>query len=136
MAFEIKQIALRKNKEGAKDAELATSPQSRVNGGRQENIDFCAGTPAFLRHMVSCLSAGPSIIQRHPLEEGQEPIQPETDASVIRPQVRKDNEEKMDEEVFQTKLTIGAPDDKYEREADQIADRVMRMPNESYHGNL
>jgi murein DD-endopeptidase MepM/ murein hydrolase activator NlpD len=28
----------------------------------------------------------------------------------------------------QAKLTIGAPDDKYEREADRIADEVMRMP--------
>ncbi len=27
----------------------------------------------------------------------------------------------------QTKLTVGAPDDKYEREADRVADQVMRM---------
>lgn len=29
----------------------------------------------------------------------------------------------------QTKLTIGEPDDKYEDEADQVADQVMRMPD-------
>jgi len=29
---------------------------------------------------------------------------------------------------IQTKLTVGAPDDAYEREADQVADEVMRMP--------
>jgi hypothetical protein len=29
----------------------------------------------------------------------------------------------------QTKLTVGAPDDPYEREADAMADRVMRMPD-------
>jgi hypothetical protein len=28
----------------------------------------------------------------------------------------------------QAKLTVGAPDDAFEREADQVADRVMRMP--------
>jgi Domain of unknown function (DUF4157) len=30
--------------------------------------------------------------------------------------------------LIQAKLTIGEPDDKYEREADQVADKVMRMP--------
>ena len=30
--------------------------------------------------------------------------------------------------MIQAKLTIGEPDDKYEREADQVADKVMRMP--------
>ena len=29
---------------------------------------------------------------------------------------------------IQPKLTIGAPNDKYEREADYVADQVMRMP--------
>ena len=29
---------------------------------------------------------------------------------------------------LQAKLTIGAPDDVYEREADRVADEVMRMP--------
>ncbi|MCP4428763.1 MAG: DUF4157 domain-containing protein [Chloroflexi bacterium] len=31
--------------------------------------------------------------------------------------------------VIQTKLEIGQPDDKYEQEADQIAEQVMRMPD-------
>jgi outer membrane protein OmpA-like peptidoglycan-associated protein len=31
--------------------------------------------------------------------------------------------------VIQTKLTIGQPNDKYEQEADQVADQVMRMPD-------
>ena len=30
--------------------------------------------------------------------------------------------------TIQTKLTIGTPDDKYEQEADRVADQVMRMP--------
>jgi hypothetical protein len=38
--------------------------------------------------------------------------------------------------VLQPKLTIGQADDQYEREADQVADRVMRMPapRSSGHG--
>lgn len=34
-------------------------------------------------------------------------------------------------QLIQTKLTIGAPDDKYEQEADRVADQVMRMPEPS-----
>jgi hypothetical protein len=30
--------------------------------------------------------------------------------------------------LIQTKMRIGSPDDEYEREADRIADLVMRMP--------
>lgn len=30
--------------------------------------------------------------------------------------------------VIQTKLAVGKPNDKYEKEADQVADRVMKMP--------
>ncbi len=31
-------------------------------------------------------------------------------------------------ETIQTKLVIGEPDDKYEQEADRVADQVMRIP--------
>lgn len=34
---------------------------------------------------------------------------------------------------FQAKLTVGAPDDAYEREADRVADAVMRMPAPEGH---
>jgi len=33
----------------------------------------------------------------------------------------------------QAKLTVGAPNDKYEREADHVADQVMRMPEPHTH---
>lgn len=36
--------------------------------------------------------------------------------------------------VIQTKLTVGAPNDKYEREADRVADQVMRMPQPQLQG--
>ena len=34
-----------------------------------------------------------------------------------------------EEEELQTKLKVGAPNDKYEQEADRVADQVMRMPD-------
>ncbi len=34
--------------------------------------------------------------------------------------------------IIQTKLTVGAPDDPYEKEADAMADKVMRMPEHSF----
>src|ERR1041385_1630358 len=33
---------------------------------------------------------------------------------------------------FQPKLTINAPNDIYEQEADAVADKVMRMPDKSF----
>lgn len=34
--------------------------------------------------------------------------------------------------IIQPKLTVGAPDDPYEKEADAVADKVMRMPSHSF----
>ena len=34
-----------------------------------------------------------------------------------------------EEEEMQAKLKVGAPDDKYEQQADRVADQVMRMPD-------
>lgn len=34
--------------------------------------------------------------------------------------------------LIQCKLTVGAPDDPYEKEADAVADRVMRMPEKNF----
>ncbi len=34
--------------------------------------------------------------------------------------------------TIQPKLTVGAPDDPYEKEADSVADKVMRMPEKSF----
>lgn len=34
--------------------------------------------------------------------------------------------------AIQPKLTVGAPDDQYEREADAVADSVMRMPEQNF----
>lgn len=34
--------------------------------------------------------------------------------------------------AIQTQLTVGAPDDPYEKEADSVADQVMRMPEQNF----
>ncbi|HVQ07034.1 MAG TPA: DUF4157 domain-containing protein [Allosphingosinicella sp.] len=39
-----------------------------------------------------------------------------------------DSEEKLGVPPLQAKLTVSAPDDPYEKEADEVAERVMRMP--------
>ena len=61
------------------------------------------GIPLFLQGMVLSPLA-PAMLQRQPIGEEKE------------------------EEVLQPKLTIGAPGDGYEQEADRVADTVMRMP--------
>ena len=33
---------------------------------------------------------------------------------------------------IQTKLTVGSPNDRYAKEADAMADRIMRMPQQSF----
>ena len=38
--------------------------------------------------------------------------------------------------IIQPKLTVGAPDDPYEKEADDVADKVMRMPERPFVPNL
>ncbi len=38
--------------------------------------------------------------------------------------------------VLQTKLTVGQPDDKYEKEADRVAEQIMRMPAPESTGTL
>ena len=42
----------------------------------------------------------------------------------------------QEQALLQTKLKIGEPGDKYEREADRIADEVMRMPEPAVQGQI
>ena len=52
---------------------------------------------------------------------------------VMTPGNAKDKlEERLQPFVIQPKLTVGAPDDPYEREADTVADKVMRMPERNF----
>ena len=66
---------------------------------------------------------------------GQPDPPPVRRSSATTPVVRRlcaECEDEMATETprVQTKLTVGAPDDEYEREADAVAERVMRMPVE------
>lgn len=71
--------------------------------------DSPAGVPLFCQRSVSS-SVRPDLIQRQFVEE--------------------EKEEQIEEESpIQTKLTIGKSNDKYELEADRVADKVMRMPD-------
>jgi len=45
------------------------------------------------------------------------------------PEKKKDNEPNH---CIQTKLTVGASDDPYEKEADSVADSIMRMPQQNF----
>jgi hypothetical protein len=45
------------------------------------------------------------------------------------PEKKKDNETNL---CLQTKLTVGAPDDPFEKEADSVADSIMRMPQQNF----
>ena len=45
---------------------------------------------------------------------------------------REINKEKLQRFPVQTKLTVGAPDDPYEKEADSVADSIMRMPDQNF----
>jgi hypothetical protein len=74
------------------------------------------------------LSPETGAIQRQPDSSDnkeEEELSPETGAIQRQPD-SSDNEDDQMKSV-QTKLNIGAPGDKYEQEADQMADRVMSM---------
>lgn len=75
-------------------------------------------------------------VKRHvePEEEEEETLQTKPLANQITPLVQRQPEPVEEEEELQEtpvfpKLTVGAQNDKYERQADQVADKVMRMPN-------
>lgn len=41
----------------------------------------------------------------------------------------------MNKPIIQAKLTVGVPNDKYEKEADRVADQVTRMPDPQVTGS-
>src|SRR6187455_3171119 len=48
-----------------------------------------------------------------------------------RPHLQNKDKKNSSPYFIQPKLTVGAPDDPYEKEADSVADRIMRMPQRS-----
>ena len=80
------------------------------------------GMPLFLQGLALSTNA-PDRIQRQPIEEEEELIQPKSVSASIQRQPIEEEEE----EPVQTKLTVADPNDEYEREADQVAEQVMRI---------
>ncbi len=64
-----------------------------------------------------------SKIQRQELEEEDETLQTQSESTLQREELEEEKES------VQTKLTIGEPGDKYEQEADNMAAKVMSMPD-------
>ena len=87
------------------------------------------------RERLDVQSTGvPLYLQRQPVEEEEELLQPKLASASIQRQPMEEEEEMLQPSrsslpAIQAKLTIGAPDDEYEREADRVADQVMRMPD-------
>lgn len=99
--------------------------------------------PEKLEHKNTAESDTPLYLQ----EEEQEPVEPEAEEKPVEDSgldlQRQPDEEEAEESTetsveeepesfensgVQAKLTIGAPNDEYEQEADQVSDKVMRTP--------
>lgn len=79
----------------------------------ENNPEYSKGTPLFFQN-ANATTSKHGLIQRQIFEE--------------------EKEEQEKDATFQAKITIGKPNDKYEQEADRVADQVMRMPDsESLH---
>lgn len=56
----------------------------------------------------------------------------ETNASMQGELLQRETKEASHQPVVQTRLAVGATDDPYEKEADSMADKVMRMPAQNF----
>ncbi len=97
-----------------KPAHSKADPQSeekkRLAGSQLGNENKPPENDVIMRNPLRADLGNPETLQRKCDECEQEEQEPQTG-------------------MVQTKLTVGAPDDKYEQEADQVAQRVMRMPD-------
>jgi len=119
----------------------ATAPSSRDKGKHStshneslasnksdpgKNSDTRYGFPIYLQRAHDTGASSGYRLFRQPLEEEEEEeeVQAKQASSILQRQA----DEEEEEELIQPKLTVGEPDDEYEKEAEQVADRVMRMP--------
>jgi len=68
-------------------------------------------------------------IQRQTEEQEQLPMQPLEEIQAKSSEGEPQEKEEQSKELVQTKLTVGAPGDNYEQEADNMASKVMAMPD-------
>lgn len=94
-------------KEQNKSPEVSSSKAHDKHLNLKEEVGSEAGVPLCLQRSALTIFTSPPPIQRQPIEE----------------------EEELQETPIFPKLTVGAPDDEYERQADQVAENVIRMPD-------
>ena len=112
-------------------AEMQTLATART--GLLQRKCACGGTPGVDGECEECREKRLSL-QHNTSDQQYSPISTPTAPlpghSLSRIQVYADNPT-----MLQTKLVVNEPGDKYEQEADQVAEQVMRMPEpESPHG--
>jgi hypothetical protein len=81
-------------------AKQSKGQKARMHG--PDNAARGSGTPLFLQ---------------------RKPLSPALHGTIQRQEYREE-----EEELLQPKLKVSQPDDVYEKEADEVADRVMQMP--------
>lgn len=99
-------VNLQKKKKNNHSASEEKSKASSLVGP-ERNDNFETGVPLFLRQSFLLSTSQPPARQR---------------------QITEERDEKQ-EYIIQNKLTIGEPGDRYEQEADHIAEKVMKMPD-------
>ena len=106
--------AVKLQKKESRESASADALKGEVVGNTGDS-EFGAlwGIPLFLQKSVT--SSGPPMS-----------LQPKKQ-DYVSPQIQQDEEEKA--EFLQAKLAVGQPGDKYEQEADHVAEMVMRMPD-------
>ncbi len=129
-------------KENDKAAKTVVRLAPEPKASEEAETGMSVGLPLYLQSaQPSAGSAPPSAsrptaqIQRQveDTQEEEELLQPKHNDAVVQRQVEGEEEEllqptRINSPAVQTKISVGPPDDEYEREADQVADKVMRMP--------
>lgn len=129
--------------------EASDDIQRQVETGAEEEVQRAAQEPEIQSKCADCAQeeaepVAPSPLQRSPEEEDTE-LQRQPEEVQEKPQVQTACAECSTESIqpaatptslvpdgVQASLKVGAPNDRYEQEADQMGERVMRMPDTQF----
>ena len=128
-------VSTEASKQEARSFERKPSPRDRQQDwpgleGSILSLQHAAGNRAvseLLHSQLENSQLSGTLIQRHWVPCGS-PEDPSFNCDEDEKENARDNEGLAD---IQTKLTVSHPGDAYEREADNVADLVMRMPNKA-----
>ncbi|NDY71161.1 hypothetical protein DO021_06315 [Desulfobacter hydrogenophilus] len=98
-------------------------PRESLEGQVQETA-----LPFFLKRVAMSSHRPPE--HRLPIDEEENPLPPQRKLSTVQRQPLKE-----EEKLIQADLEMGAPDDKYELEADQMAEKVLQMDDSAIRRN-